>query len=224
MIFDVRNVAMAKQKAGRPSEPLMFRNMRDSVMDLPAIDLVTDPMSTAAEDALDLQAVIKAAEDQARRETLAAATEAYEGQIRIERASISRSVQQFEQEKQNYFADLEQEVVKLSLAIAERVLRRESSMDPMLLAGAARVALEQLADGSEAVLRVSAEEVNHWNEAVLPSAKGVVIEADADLPRGECVLKTRSGTVQLGLRAQLQEIERGFFELMGRRPAAIGAC
>ena len=47
----------------------------------------------------------------------------------------------------------------------------------------------------------------------------MTIEADDEMPRGEAVLKTRSGTVQLGLRAQLQEIERGFFELLGRRPA-----
>ncbi len=203
----------------------MFRNMRESVMDLPSIEAVPGPLAAETADAVNLPAVIKAAEDQARREALAAATEAYQSQIGVERELISRSVQQFEQEKQNYFADLEQEVVKLSLAIAERVLRRESSMDPMLLAGAARVALEQLADGSEAVLRVCAEEVAHWHQAVLPSGKGLVIEGDAELPRGECVLKTRSGTVQLGLRAQLQEIERGFFELMGRRPTvAVGAC
>ncbi len=202
----------------------MFRNMRESVMDLPPLDAVQPPPVGTEGEAVDLQAVIQAAEDQARREAMAAATSAYESQIRVERESISRSVQQFQQEKQQYFADLEQEVVKLSLAIAERVLRRESSMDPMLLAGAARVALEQVADSSEAVLRVSPEEVHQWNQSGFPAAKGVVIEPDDDLARGECVLKTRSGTVQLGLRAQLQEIERGFYELMGRRPAIAAAC
>ena len=132
---------------------------------------------------------------------------------------------QFEQEKQRYFSDVEQEVVKLSLAIAERVLRRESEMDPTLLAAAARVALEQVVDSSEAVLRVSVDEVDRWSEAFSPAAKGMLIEGDKDIARGECLLKTRSGTVQLGVRAQLQEIERGFFELLGRRPAmAVASC
>ena len=220
-MFNSKPSSVLKDKALRPAEPLMFRNMRENLMDLPELDV---PVQAApADEAIDLPAVIQAAEEHARREALAKAAEAYESQIRAERETISRTVQQFEQEKQVYFADLEQEVVKLSLAIAERVLRRESSMDPMLLAGAARVALEHISAGSAAVLRVSADEVNHWNQAVLPSAKSVTIEPDEELPRGECVLKTRSGTVQLGLKAQLQEIERGFFELMGRRPAMVGA-
>ncbi len=219
-MFNTKPATVLKEKAGRPAEPLMFRNMRESLMEMPVIEA---SLESSAAEAIDLPAVIQAAEDQARREAQAAAAAAYENQIRAERATISRTVQQFEQEKQDYFANLEQEVVKLSLAIAERVLHRESSMDPMLLAGAARVALEQLSDSSDAVLRVSAEEVNHWNQAVLPASKSVTIEPDEELPRGEVVLKTRSGTVQLGLKAQLQEIERGFFELMGRRPAMAGA-
>jgi flagellar assembly protein FliH len=115
---------------------------------------------------------------------------------------------------------VEEEVVKLSLAIAERVLHRETEMDPLLLTGAARVALEQVADSSEAVLRVAADDVSRWSETLKPMAKGMAIEADETMRRGEMVLKTKSGTVELGVRAQLQEIERGFFELLGRRPPA----
>jgi flagellar assembly protein FliH len=33
------------------------------------------------------------------------------------------------------------------------------------------------------------------------------------------VIDTNVGTVELGVDAQLQEIERGFFDLMQRRPA-----
>ena len=222
-MFNTKASSVLKDRAGRAAEPLTFRTMRENLMDLPALDIL--PEIAAVSDAIDLPAVIQAAEDQARREAYDAAMELYQRQIMTERASISRTVEQFQQEKQVYFANLEQEVVKLSLAIAERVLCRESSMDPMLLAGAARVALEKIADGSDAVLRVSTEDVQQWNQAVLPSSKSVTIEPDVELPRGECVLKTRSGTVQLGLKAQLQEIERGFFELMGRRPTmAAAAC
>ena len=92
-------------------------------------------------------------------------------------------------------------------------------MDPTFLAGAARVALEQVADSSDGAARL-AEEADRWTETMKSSAKTMIIEPDEAMPRGECVLKTRSGTVQLGLRAQLQEIERGFFELLGRRPGA----
>ena len=40
---------------------------------------------------------------------------------------------QFAQERDRYFATVEKEVVKLALAIAARILRRESQMDPLLV-------------------------------------------------------------------------------------------
>jgi flagellar assembly protein FliH len=147
---------------------------------------------------------------------MAAAEQDLKHRLLRERESVVRFVRQFEEEKQRYFAEIEGEVVKLSLAIAERVLHREAKMDPTLLAGAARVALDQVSDSSEAVLRVSPSEAEGWKQTI--GLKHVVIEVDEELPRGEAVLKTRSGTVQLGMRAQLLEIERGFFELLKRRP------
>ena len=129
-------------------------------------------------------------------------------------ASLRAAHEQGKREAMAHAAEQMQQQIE-----AARVVHREAAMDPMLLAGAARVALDQVADSSEAVLRVAASDAAQWNETLKPSSKGMVIEADEEMQRGEAVLKTRSGTVQLGLKAQLQEIERGFFELLGRRPA-----
>jgi flagellar assembly protein FliH len=41
---------------------------------------------------------------------------------------------------------------------------------------------------------------------------------DARLERGECVLDTKMGTVELGVSVQLEEIEKGFFDLLNHRP------
>jgi flagellar assembly protein FliH len=46
------------------------------------------------------------------------------------------------------------------------------------------------------------------------------VVADAKLGRGECVLETKMGTVELGVRVQLEEIEKGFFDLLNHRPVA----
>jgi flagellar assembly protein FliH len=200
------------------AEPLFFRNIEEFVeLAAPVLDQAAEVATAGNPEAFDFEASLRAAHEQGRREAMAAAEEDLMHRLMLERETVSRFVQQFEQEKQRYFSEVEGEVVKLSLAIAERVLHREAEMDPMLLAGAARVALDQVADSSEAVLRVSPEEAERWNRTF--SSKNMTIEADEEMPRGEAVLKTRSGTVELGLRAQLQEIERGFFELLGRRPA-----
>ena len=197
------------------AEPLFFRSIEEFVqVSAPVLD---QAVAAGPTEVFDFEASLRAAHEQGRREAMAAAEHDMAQRLLQERASVGRFVQQFEQEKQRYFSEVEGEVVKLSLAIAERVLHREAEMDPMLLAGAARVALDQVADSSEAVLRVSTGEADRWNQTF--GSKNMTIEADDEMPRGEAVLKTRSGTVQLGLRAQLQEIERGFFELLGRRPA-----
>ena len=216
--------SLSRKKSVPTAEPLVFRSMEQEPNATPLLDNLSQLAEPIAEEAFDLEASLRAAHDQGHREAMEAAMQTLQQRLHGERETLSRFVLQFEQEKRRYFSDVEQEVIKLSLAIAERVLRRESEMDPTLLAGAARVALEQVADSSEAVLRVSVGEVDRWTQTFGPAAaKGMTIEADEALTQGECVLKTRSGTVQLGMRAQLQEIERGFFELLGRRPTMAAA-
>ncbi len=137
------------------------------------------------------------------------------------REQVARLADRFRAEHDQYFRQVEREVVRLALAIAARVLHREAAMDPLLLAGAVRVALEKLADTSGLVLRTSPGEVVAWQEMfrltgearILPDVVG-----DMGLSPGECVLETRLGTVELGVRAQLEEIEKGFFDLLNQKP------
>ncbi len=137
-----------------------------------------------------------------------------------ERAMVLKACSDFARERARYFAAVETQVVKLALAIAARVLHREARMDPLLLAGAVRVALEKVAEESETRLRVPINEVALWSAEFQTGAPGAVrVIGDEGRARGECVLETSVGSVELGIEAQLGEIERGFFDLMQRRPA-----
>ncbi len=114
-------------------------------------------------------------------------------------------------------------MVKLALAVAARILRREAQMDPLLLTGAVRVALGQLGGSSEVRLRVPAAELELWTEAIalLPNlAVKPTVVAGEGMRLGECMIETKLGTVDLGIRAQLGEIERGFFDRAGAAGAA----
>ena len=201
-------------------EPLMYR----AVLQTPLPVEVVAEAPVQSDTVADVELSLREAHERGRREALIAAEADFQQKLAGERALLSRVVQQFEQEKKKYFSEVEGEVVKLSLAIAERVLHREAEMDPTLLAGAARVALEQVQDTSEAVLRVSSEDTHQWSETLGSAGKSVQVEACDQLGKGEAVLKTRSGSVQLGIKAQLQEIERGFFELLTRRPMTAAAA
>lgn len=116
-----------------------------------------------------------------------------------------------------YIARVEHEVVRLALAVAERILHREAQLDPLLLSGSVRVALGQLAESTEVRLRVPAEQADMWAEMVrlmpgLPLRPEIL--ADPEMQPCEAALETKVGAVDLSVRAQLEEIDRGFFDLI----------
>jgi flagellar assembly protein FliH len=148
------------------------------------------------------------AEHEAQSAALAAEADRYKRQLA---ALAGKSIE----ERDQYLHAIEQEVVKLALAVAARILRREAQMDPLLLTGAVRVALGQLAASSEVRLRVPAAELELWTEAIalLPHlARKPVVEAGEIMRLGDCMIESEVGTVDLGVRSQLGEIERGFFD------------
>ncbi|HEY1983937.1 MAG TPA: FliH/SctL family protein [Terracidiphilus sp.] len=139
------------------------------------------------------------------------------------RAETVRMLEKFSQERSRYFEAVEPEVVKLALSVAARILRREAQMDPLLLTGAVRVALGQLSASTEVKVRVPPAELELWTDtiALLPRlAIKPTVQPGEGMRLGECVIETGMGTVDLGVRAQLSEIERGFFDRAGHRPPA----
>ena len=149
---------------------------------------------------------------QAEREAqVAARASAEEGRVR----QAAGLIDGFAQQQERYLRAVEHEVVELALAVAARILRREAQMDPLLLTGAVRVALGQLSASTQVKLRVPAAELNLWTEAIalLPNlAMKPVVKAGEEMRLGDCAIETELGSVDLGIRSQLGEIERGFFD------------
>lgn len=153
---------------------------------------------------------------QAEREAQAGSVVAAERE-RIRK--VAELVEGFGRERDRYFAEVEREVVGLALAISARILRREAQMDPLLLTGAVRVALGQLSASTAAQLLVPAAELDLWTEAMAHAPNLTVVPSVVQgegMRLGECVIKTDLGSVDLGIRTQLGEIERGFFDRVGR--------
>ena len=122
---------------------------------------------------------------------------------------------QFAVERDKFLQTAEHEVVKLALAIAARILRREAQTDPLFLVGAVRVALGQLAATLQVRLRVPASDASLWTETLahLPNLKvRPAVVPDKSMHAGECSIETDMGSVDLGLPAQLHQIESGLFD------------
>jgi flagellar assembly protein FliH len=163
---------------------------------------------------------LKMARNEAKAEARLEWEQELEERIVEERRVVLNACEEFVRERARYFAGVEAEVVKLALAIAARVLHREATLDPLLLTGVVRVALEKVAEDSATVLRVPAGAIEMWREVFVASPESSLqVVGDERLSGGECVLDTNVGRVELGVSAQLEEIERGFFDLMQQRPA-----
>ena len=140
-------------------------------------------------------------------------------------SAVHEAIAAFQESQRQYFTEAEAAVVRLALSIAGRVLHREAQMDPLLLRGAVRVALEDAQQSTTCVLEVSREKAEAWGRWLSDAGTiaRVEIRGKDDVARGHCRLEIGESTADLSVHAQLAEIERGFFDLLQSRPTAIEA-
>ena len=200
--------------------PIIEKIERDGAVEALLKEEVSQLDGRLRSQAEQISARVEAARNEAKIEARCEWETELEERLAGERAAIFRVCEEFRKERARYFAEVEGEIVNFALAIAARILQRESTLDPLLLTGVVRVALGKLAQGSSAVLRVPANSLDIWLGTFANDSESVVqIVGDERLAAGECVLDTNVGRVELGVSIQLEEIERGFFDLMQRRPA-----
>ncbi len=168
-----------------------------------------------------LELKLAAARAEGIREGLQQAQRSFDEQLASERTKVAEAVRDFAQKTSDYYSRAENELVHLSLAIAAKILHREAQVDRMLVAALVKVALDKLQHGTSASVRVRPEEVADWNRYFEGNASGeirVEVKPDPAVAAHNCVLETELGTTELGLDAQLKEIEQGFFDLLAQRP------
>ena len=141
--------------------------------------------------------------------------------VQKERERVARALEEFAQERHNYYRRVEGEVVQLALAIARKILHREAQIDPQVLPAIVRVTLESLDAGTQVNLRVHPQDAPDWRHffacqmGEMPSPE---VHEDAAMERGECRIETSVGATDLGLASQLKEIETGLLDLLAERP------
>jgi flagellar assembly protein FliH len=178
----------------------------------------TVPVAEAQPDPAEL---FSARLEEERRTITAQARQEAEREIQRGRAELARAIEQFAQQRQKYFSQAESEVVSLTLAIARRLIHRETQIDPRLLAGLVSYELEQLDAATSVRLLVSADSLNYWKEAATAMPHPAEVVPDKALAAGEVRIETVLGSTTVGFERELKEIERGFFDLLSHRAAAV---
>lgn len=134
------------------------------------------------------------------------------------RKKLAQLLGDFKRERDDYYSKVEAELVRLALSIAAKILHREAQVDPMLIAGIVKVAVEKLQQNTKVSIKVRPEEAPKWQQ-LFGQAANVQIVEDSSLTPLDCVLETDAGSAVMSIDAQLKEIEKGFCDLLAQRPS-----
>jgi flagellar assembly protein FliH len=103
----------------------------------------------------------------------------------------------------------ERQMVQLALTLARRVVQREISLDPELIAAMAHVAIKKLGVSNPSTIRlhpddytVVARDGDRW------SGSNVTVVPDPSIARGGCMVESDFGTIDASLDRQFDEMAR----------------
>ncbi|MGH9672391.1 MAG: FliH/SctL family protein [Bryobacteraceae bacterium] len=137
-------------------------------------------------------------------------------EITARAAGAVRDLMQIEHRMRRH---MEEDLVKLATMIARRVLHRELTADPEALLGIVRAALARVSARDLHRVRVSPPAAPLLEKflAGMHLPQRIEVVADPALERGALALETTRGQLDASVETQLEEIDRGFADMMRQR-------
>jgi flagellar assembly protein FliH len=134
---------------------------------------------------------------------------------------VAQTIDELTGLRQRIIRDTERQLVQLAFTLAQRVVLREVTIQPDLVAALAHVALERLGDSTPATIRLNPEDYSLIAATAGEQWAGghVTVAPDAAVPRGGCVVESDFGIVDAGVDAQFQELSRA---VLGEQPVLGG--
>ena len=114
--------------------------------------------------------------------------------------------------KEDLCLNIEKGAVELALAIAEKVVYHEVSVNKETLLGVLKGALEKVVDQEKIKIRINKLDLQFINESgyqiagLADNLKDVIIEGDDTISRGGCVIETGFGSIDARIESQLQAV------------------
>ena len=159
-----------------------------------------------------------AAHESGFREGEAAAKAQAESEIRPALERLAQSIAQIDEYRSRLHHQAEIDAVRLSVAIARRVLRRELTVDPSAIEGLVRTALERLQSQERCRVRVHPDHVPSLGAAMERLGMDAKVEVIADPAQelGAAIFEMPRGNLDASMDSQLREIERGLVDRFQR--------
>lgn len=179
------------------------------------------PPAEAPAPSPDWELRVQNARDEGRREAESTARQAAAREIAALEQRLLQSIESIATLRPRLRLEAERQVVELAIAVARRVLRRQITIDPDAVAGLVRSALDGLSLREVVSVRchpASAASIQAGLER-LGAPPALRIEPDPSLESGAVLVETTYGALDASVTTQLEEIERGFSDLI--QPATL---
>jgi len=200
--------------------PMAWRDMGPDVHPSPQPGVTAEPGVSAR--LAEMEERYRQAVDQARESGLRDGESAGRARAAAElkplAEKLARSIEQLAEMRPRLRREAEADMLRLSLAVARRILRRELAVDPGALHGLAMAALEKLTSQEICRVRVHPSMLSEMR-AVLEKSPGraaVEVVADAAGAPGTVVFETERGDLDASVEAQLEEIGRGLADRLSK--------
>jgi flagellar assembly protein FliH len=107
---------------------------------------------------------------------------------------------------------MEEQTVRLALEIARKIVQRELTMDPDIVAALASVALKRVSSHQSITLRVSRQDFGRVRVVIANANPAVTVKDDATLERGDFVIDTAQTHLDGRVASQVDTIGRVLFD------------
>jgi flagellar assembly protein FliH len=127
---------------------------------------------------------------------------------------LEDAIAQERAEREELVKTVEEQVLMLCVAAAEKKLRHEIRTDPEIVARLIRLCLRRVRDRDEVTVRVSPQEVEHikaMREELLSTVEGIrgfnVVD-DRRVSAGGCIVESPSGDLDARIEIQIDQLRR----------------
>ncbi|WP_418790247.1 FliH/SctL family protein [Phosphitispora sp. TUW77] len=123
------------------------------------------------------------------------------------------------EKKWQVVAGSEEDIVRLAVAVARKVINREIETSPEIVIDMVKLAIRKATDREELTVRVNPDNLDvtiNAKDNISQEMKGIrklKVLADPDIARGGCVVESNNGTVDARIERQMNEIEQALMEV-----------
>jgi flagellar assembly protein FliH len=131
-------------------------------------------------------------------------------------AALAKAVTTTGRLREKIFQESEDDLLRLSIMIAGKIIRKEIATDRDILRKLVQEAIGKVTESDEIIVRLNPDDLSHIadeSQFLPPGGKrSIALKADETVPSGGCFVDTVMGSLDARVEAQLEEIFRRLME------------